>query len=968
MVPQSDLFLFLLFRVTSKCKTLVPKLVIPRLCLNSNRASAFLIAILLLPTLMPKHTLANTVCGLSDQASIQEDSLRKQDTAESLKSAIKKYEDTLLLRRAAEDHAGEAALLNQIGEAYDHLGEKQQALHYFVQALSVLRVLGDGKGEARAAVRISDIYREIGEMKKALVYLDIALQVNRATHDRVGEAAVLTALGNRYNTLGERERALGYFNKALRLWRAVADRSGEASTLGRMGKAYMFEDQPKKALAYLEQALALYRTIGDLRNEAHTLHNISWAYHALGNKPKAVDYNNQALSLMQAAGDRRGEAAIFTNMGWVQELSGNPQKALDYYNRALPIMQATGDWNGEANTLYRLANVERDQGRLYKACAHIEAALSVTQSIRSTVTSGELRASYSATVQRYHEFYIDLLFRLHERSPSEGYDAAALRANEHARARGMLDLLAEAQVDIRKGVDPALLNRERELQRLITAKTDSRIRLLNGKHTEEQAREAAQELTDLVSAYREIEMKIRASSPHYAALTQPQTLTLAEIQQLLDPDTILLEYALGESQSFLWLVTPNSIRSYKLDKRSVIEAAVERLYELLTARTRKIPNETNRQKKARIAKADMEYRHAARNLSRMLLGPVKDELGRKRLLIVSDEALQYIPFAALPELSNTSQEVEDQDSTGLNHKRTTSSYHPLILKHEIVNVPSASTLVLLRRDLVGRKPPSKTVAVFADPVFEVTDLRVNEKSRFPGAATKQQYRPSTAEDRLVRSNDGKSRAIRDYLRRVGLIQEEQPLARLSYSRKEALDIASLVPEARRSIVLDFEVNYDAVTDPQLSEYQFIHFATHGVLDPQEPELSGILLSLVDKEGRPQENGILRLGDVYNLNLPVELVSLSACETALGKRVKGEGLVGLTRGFMYAGAPRVLASLWKVEEVATADSMKLFYEGMLGPQKLRPAAALREAQKQMWQRDPNGSPFYWAAFVLQGEWR
>ena len=189
-----------------------------------------------------------------------------------------------------------------------------------------------------------------------------------------------------------------------------------------------------------------------------------------------------------------------------------------------------------------------------------------------------------------------------------------------------------------------------------------------------------------------------------------------------------------------------------------------------------------------------------------------------------------------------------------------------------------------------------------------------------------------------------------------------------YSRKEALAIASLVPEARRNIVLDFEVNYDAVTNTQLSEYQFVHFATHGVLDPQEPELSGILLSLVDKEGRPQENGILRLGDVYNLNLPVELVSLSACDTALGKRVKGEGLVGLTRGFMYAGAPRVLASLWKVEEVATADSMKLFYEGMLGPQKLRPAAALREAQKRMWQRDPNGSPFYWAAFVLQGEWR
>jgi CHAT domain-containing protein len=962
IVPQSDHFLSLLFRITSRRKTLLRKLVIPHLrlrllLLNANRASAFLIAILVL-TLTPKHTTANMECRLVDRAFIQEDSSRQQGTAESLKSAIKKYEDTLLLRRAAEDHAGEAVLLNKIGDAYDHLGEKQQALHCFLKALPLLHALGDGKGEARAAVRISDIYSDIGDMKKALVYLDIALQVNRATYDRVGEAAVLTALGNRYNRLGERERALGYYNKALGLWRAVADRSNEASTLDRMGKAYMFEDQPQKALLHFEQALTLHRTLGDRRNEAYALHNMSWAYHTLGDRPKALDYNTQALSLMQSVGDRRGEAAIFTNMGWVHELSGNPQKALDYYNRALAVMQATADWHGEANTLYRLANVERDQSRLSKARTHIEAALSVIQSVRSTVTSTESRASYSATVQRYHQFYIDLLFRLHERNPSEGYDAEALRANEHARARGLLDLLAEAQVDIRKGVDPALLNRERELQRLITAKTDSRIRLLNGKHTEQQARDAAQELADLVSAYREIETMIRASSPHYAALTQPQPLTLIEIQKLLDADTILLEYALGESRSFLWLVTPNSIRSYKLDKRSVIEAAVERVYTLLTARTRKIPNESNRQKKARIAKADLEYGHAARNLSRMLLGPVTPELRKKRLLIVSDEALQYIPFAALPELSGASQEVGDKDSTGINHKRTTSSYHPLILKHEIVNVPSVSTLALLRRDLVGRKPPSKTVAVFADPVFEATDLRVNQKSRFPSSASKQQHR----------NDERKSQAIRDYLRRLGLIQEEQPLARLSYSRKEALAIASLVPETQRKLVLDFEVNYDAVTNTQLSEYRFVHFATHGVLDPQEPELSGILLSLVDKEGRPQENGLLRLGDVYNLDLPVELVSLSACETALGKRVKGEGLVGLTRGFMYAGAPRVLATLWKVDEVATADTMKLFYEGMLGSQKLRPAAALREAQKQMWQRDPNGSPFYWAAFVLQGEWR
>ena len=206
------------------------------------------------------------------------------------------------------------------------------------------------------------------------------------------------------------------------------------------------------------------------------------------------------------------------------------------------------------------------------------------------------------------------------------------------------------------------------------------------------------------------------------------------------------------------------------------------------------------------------------------------------------------------------------------------------------------------------------------------------------------------------------------LRRIGFSERQQPLARLSYSRKEALAIASLVPDSQRDLVLDFDVNYRRITEAHLGEYRFLHFATHAWLDTEDPELSGILLSLVDKEGNPQESGILRLGDVYNLNLPVELVTLSACETALGGFFKSEGLVGLTRGFMYAGAPRVLASLWKVDDVATADLMKLFYEGMLGPQKLRPAAALREAQKQMWQKEKRNSPFYWAGFVLQGEWR
>lgn len=182
-----------------------------------------------------------------------------------------------------------------------------------------------------------------------------------------------------------------------------------------------------------------------------------------------------------------------------------------------------------------------------------------------------------------------------------------------------------------------------------------------------------------------------------------------------------------------------------------------------------------------------------------------------------------------------------------------------------------------------------------------------------------------------------------------------------------MNILSLVPEADRKQAIDFEASIATVTDPELAQYRIIHFATHGILNSVHPELSGIVLSLVDEKGKPQD-GFLRLNDIYNLKLPADLIVLSACQTALGKEIKGEGLVGLTRGFMYAGSRRVVASQWAVDDQATSELMQLFYKGMLGDKKLRPAAALREAQISMSKNKRFANPYYWSAFTLQGEWR
>jgi CHAT domain-containing protein len=330
-------------------------------------------------------------------------------------------------------------------------------------------------------------------------------------------------------------------------------------------------------------------------------------------------------------------------------------------------------------------------------------------------------------------------------------------------------------------------------------------------------------------------------------------------------------------------------------------------------------------------------------LSKLVLGPVADRLANKRLLIVSEGALQYVPFAALPVLKAEGRKKEKLYSSS--PPPSALRPPPLIVEHEIVNLPSASVLGVLRAEIAGRKPAEKVVAVFADPVLESNDPRVKENKDARAGAEEQ-----LASKDLLRSAE-----------ELGVKFE-----RLPNTRREAQAIAAQAGKENELTALDFEASRKTVIGIDLDRYQIIHFATHGILNSRHPELSGIVLSLVDENGKTQD-GFVRAHEIYNLKLRAELVVLSACRTALGKEVRGEGLVGLVRGFMYAGAARVVASMWDVRDEATAELMKRFYEGMLKGGK-RPAAALREAQVKMWRDARWRAPYYWAGFVLQGEWK
>ncbi|MGH9836736.1 MAG: CHAT domain-containing protein, partial [Blastocatellia bacterium] len=557
------------------------------------------------------------------------------------------------------------------------------------------------------------------------------------------------------------------------------------------------------------------------------------------------------------------------------------------------------------------------------------------------------------------DFYLNLLMDEHRLAPAVGHDRAAFEASERARARSLVETLGEARADPNRSVPPALIERERDLRAQLDNQALEQTRLSDKKDDAPKAEAIAQEIRRLIAEHELIRWKIQTANPRETALAQLQPFKTEEIQLLLDADSLQLEYALGAERSYLFALTDKAFQSYELPKREIIETAARRYYELLTARNRQIKFEEAAQRARRLQQADKDLAVAGVELSRMILQPVAAELRQRRLLIVADGALQYVPFAALPATGG----LGDGESGGKRTPRPVAPSLrrpvPLIANHEVVHLPSASALAVLRRELKDRKPAPKLLAVLADPVFDADDERLPKEAR-ERLARERQAPALAKENPAALATDELTRAVQS----TGLEGERGSLARLPYTRAEAQAILALAPQTQSFGAFDFAANQAAAIDPSLSQYRYVHFATHGLLNDTHPELSGLVLSLVDREGRTQD-GFLRMVEVFNLNLPAELVVLSGCKTGLGKEIRGEGLVGLTRGFMHAGAARVLVSLWDVNDRATAELMARVYRGMLG-KGLRPAAALRAAQLELSKQPQWRAPYYWASFVLMGE--
>jgi CHAT domain-containing protein/tetratricopeptide (TPR) repeat protein len=855
--------------------------------------------------------------------------------------AIELFKQSLSLWQPLQDEAGQAQVLMNIGYAHSDLGEIQKALFYFDQALQLWRKVADYRGEALALTAIGLAQSSLGEMQTALENHNQAAQFFKTIGDNIGQAVTLNGMAYIFEIFGKKDKALALFNQALQLYRQAGRRSSEAVTLELIGELYTSLGENSKALDYFNQNLIIVKSLGNRRMEGYTLLGIGTVFDSIGDQGKALVHYKQSLSICQSLHDPRGQAYALNSIGYIYERAGQKQDAIDSYEQAIALIRIVEDRAGEALTLHNIARVARDTGNLKEAYNQGRMLLNIIESLRTKVASQELRASYFASVHQHYELYVDVLMQMHHLEPASGYDAKALEVSERARGRSLLDLLQEVRIDIRQHIDPILLQRERDLQQLLNAKAERQIALLSRNHSEEQAAAMKQEIADLDSAYEDVLAKIRSNSPHYAALTQLSNFRFSEIQQELNDDTLLLEYMMGDERSYLWAVSSNSIASYELPGRAKIESTAKELYRCL-ATFNQFPKEGSAQQiRLYQQRKEMSYSLIAAELSQVLLAPAAPWLKTKRLIVVADGVLQYLPFSALPDPVKS---TPDQ-----------SAVQPLILHHEIITLPSLSVLAVLRKEIKGRSEATKTLAILADPVYEKDDPRVNAHRT---AGHKNSGATPQNHDRL-QTQPG-SNAIRG---------QENPEAGLRFQRlpfawQEATTIARLVTEQERKLALGFEANLATASSGEIGQFRIIHFATHGLIYGPYPQLYGIVLSLVDKDGHSQD-GFLRLNEIYNLKLPVNLVVLSACQTALGKDIQGEGLIGLTRGFMYAGAARIVASLWNVDDRASSELMKFFYEFLIN-QQMRPSTALRAAQVAMW-KDPRWRfPYYWAGFVLQGE--
>ena len=823
--------------------------------------------------------------------------------------AAELFAQAVVLRRQAGDVRGLTTALANLAASYRNLGQVGAALKPYQEALELTRQDGDVGMESTVLQNLGVLYKARGDLQAALDLYRRALDLSVAIGRRPTEASAASNLGELYALLGDPDRALEFLQRALEANRVIASPAGEARDLMEIGDLDRAAGRLDEAQRRFEDAAARSREAQDQKAEAYALHGLGGTYLARGDAPRALELLDQALALQRQEGSRPGRVETQHDRGAAYLALGDPELAAAAFADSLTSATVIGDRYGEAAAHAGLARVERRRGDLEAARGQLETGLAIVESLRAQVLSPDLRASFLASSQDDYVFLADTLLELDGRRADDGFAPAAFAVSERARARSLVELLTEARIDVREGIAPELAEEDKELDARLWLTRSSLIRELAATAPDPaKVVSLRQRLDEITAARDDLEWRIRRDHPRYAEIKYPQPLNLAGVQELLAPDAALLEYLLGPQRSFLFVVTRDDLGVYPLPSHAEIAALVGEARAGLESPDRRLFG---------------SFQVSASRLYDVLVAPAAARLAAKHHLIVAPDAeLYYLPFEALL-----------TSSPG-----AAPAY--LLERWAVSYVPSASVLASLAREAVSasrapgapgaQKPPSPRVLLaFGDPIFTGA---VDEPLATHGLEDGE-----TAERSASRWR------------------------RLPGSRQEVAAVAALYGAGGSAVFLGADASeHNFETSPDLATAAVIHLASHAIVDERQPAHSALLLSRGPDDS---EDGRLEAHEIFNLRLGADLVILSACETALGKEVRGEGLIGLTRAFLYAGARRVAVSLWPVADESTAELMVTFHREMRSG--VEPSEALRRAKLAAFRSGRWGQPYYWAPFVLVG---
>jgi CHAT domain-containing protein len=826
------------------------------------------------------------------------------------------------------DIVGHARIHSESGLMLQKLGHFQTALETLQSSIQVAHQAHDLETEANARYHLAALQLTSGRLQEALDSYRHATELN-ASIGAIQEQALATAeIGLTELYLGNREEARRYFAETATLYDKLPQKGAhslKAFVILQIADVERLDGDLRSALRHGEEALASGRRLQDRLTISYALLKLGQLHSLLHEPEAALAALTEAARLARDSQDLQLLARVRIEQARVLHATGRLDSAMQYSGDALASAQG-GDLEAEIHALQ--ARIHRDQGHLEAAKASIETALAIIEGERREVASAQSQISLLASRRPSYELGIDVLMRLERSHPGAGYATEAFQASERGRARGLLDLLRETKSEQWREADPELGRRHDANERLHTELFRQMIELSVRPSQSETARRLEAALSEAQRESRLIGEEISRVKRQAFEIPDQHLVDLAGIQSLLDSRTALLEYAVGEETTFLFVVTAKELTSFDLGVTSV------RLGTLLDEMQPTLRSDGRR--------LYATYLRTASSLYDSLIAPAEKALaGKPRLLIVPDGPLHMLSFEAL--------------LTGRVGGASVNRYDlPYLLRDRLITyLPSAAVFAQLH---ASRSPVAagKLFYGVGNPLLRVpgralparTPRLRDEGGRERSAGTEgKPSQPTDDEGPIMRS-----------LRQAGLDQ----LPPLAFAQQEITSIASHFPPDRAVIFLGADASESQVkTDPVLSTARYIHFATHGLLN-DDPDLSGLLLTA---DGNGGEDGLLQLREVVRLKLSAALVVLSACRTALGSRVAGEGVIGLPRAFLHAGAASVLVSLWPVDDESTEKLMVGFYKHLV--EAGNRGEALQRAQLEMIRGGVYSFPYYWAPFILVG---